>query len=72
LFGSGKGEFAVAGAAAAFGFFFGFGPCTFGGGPAGTSSAKTGLGSIVVVARGLRFKLNLNRRRAGFEIVPGQ
>jgi hypothetical protein len=50
--GAGNGDPASAGAAAAFGFF-GFGRIgfpTFGGGPAGLSSANTGLGSIVVLA----------------------
>jgi hypothetical protein len=50
--GAGNGDPASAGSAAAFGFF-GFGRIglrTFGGGPAGFSSANTGLGSIMVVA----------------------
>jgi hypothetical protein len=47
-FGSGNGEPAAAGAA--LGFFGRITLCTFGGGPAGLSSANTGLGSTVVEA----------------------
>ena len=51
--GFGKGEPAAAGGAAAdlggFGFFGRIGLRAFGGGPAGVSSANTGLGSVIVV-----------------------
>jgi hypothetical protein len=54
--GSGKGD--SAGAPAAFGFFliaFGFIPlCPRGGGPAGRSSANTGLGSVIAGPSGFR------------------